>query len=143
MARLPRDRVGTSGIEVFLRERPLADGDAEERRCLTIVSDTNVKLDTTDISRPLGGNFDGGRRQRSQPDYQFRRVFSDQASQEDVYAAVGKEVVDQALQPSGGKDGCLIAYGQTGSGKTYSMRGKSVISVRGDEGRGIIPRHVF
>ncbi|RNF24448.1 putative kinesin [Trypanosoma conorhini] len=42
------------------------------------------------------------------------------SSQEDVYNAVGRPVLENSLE---GYNGCVFAYGQTGSGKTFSMFG--------------------
>ena len=60
------------------------------------------------------------------------------ASQEDVFAAIGKPLLANAFK---GYNGCLFAYGQTGSGKSYSMMGtnsKCITDI--DETTGIIPR---
>ena len=51
------------------------------------------------------------------------------ADQDKVYAAVGRQVLNNALN---GYHCCLFAYGQTGSGKSYSMIGYGV-------NRGIVP----
>lgn len=64
----------------------------------------------------------------------FDRVFDQESSQEEVFEAVGRPVVEDVLE---GYNGTLFAYGQTGSGKTYTMMGLDVL----DEGkRGIMPR---
>ncbi|XP_055840153.1 kinesin-like protein KIF13B isoform X4 [Episyrphus balteatus] len=52
------------------------------------------------------------------------------ASQEDVFASVGRDILDNAFQ---GYNACIFAYGQTGSGKSYTMMGTQ-------ESKGIIPR---
>lgn len=54
---------------------------------------------------------------------------SDYATQQMVYEALGKQVLDNAWE---GYHCCLFAYGQTGSGKSYSMVGYG-------ENKGIVP----
>ncbi|KAJ1559593.1 Kinesin- protein 6, partial [Cladochytrium tenue] len=71
--------------------------------------------------------------QRENYDYAFDRVFDGDASQEEVFDAVAKDVVLSALM---GYNGTIFAYGQTGSGKTFTITG-------GGEkyaDRGLIPR---
>ena len=67
--------------------------------------------------------------------YAFDRVFKPDASQESVYAATAKEIVDDVLS---GYNGTIFAYGQTSSGKTHTMEG--VLS--SEKLQGIIPRIV-
>ncbi|XP_065165638.1 kinesin-like protein KIF13A isoform X3 [Atheta coriaria] len=52
------------------------------------------------------------------------------ASQEKVFASVGKDILDNAFQ---GYNACIFAYGQTGSGKSYTMMGAQ-------DNKGLIPR---
>lgn len=49
-------------------------------------------------------------------------VFSDKASQADLFERVGRPIVKNVVK---GYNGTLLAYGQTGSGKTHSMIGPS------------------
>lgn len=53
--------------------------------------------------------------------YNFDFVGGEDSTQEDVFAKVGKPIVDQCLQ---GYNGSIFAYGQTGSGKTHTIQGK-------------------
>jgi hypothetical protein len=60
------------------------------------------------------------------------------ATQEDIYAEVGKPLLDNILI---GFNGCIMAYGQSGSGKTYTMMGNHDRTDRNDSSDfGIIPR---
>jgi hypothetical protein len=60
------------------------------------------------------------------------------ATQEDIYAKVGKPLLDNILI---GFNGCIMAYGQSGSGKTYTMMGNHDRTDRNDSSDfGIIPR---
>eukprot|EP00667_Euglena_gracilis_P002993 EG_transcript_3001 len=52
--------------------------------------------------------------------FHFDGVFGPSCTQQDVYAAVGIPLLNDALQ---GYHTCLFAYGQTGSGKTWSLTG--------------------
>uniref|UniRef100_A0A8D8LMB0 Kinesin-like protein KIF13A n=1 Tax=Cacopsylla melanoneura TaxID=428564 RepID=A0A8D8LMB0_9HEMI len=52
------------------------------------------------------------------------------ASQEKVFDALGRDILDNAFQ---GYNACIFAYGQTGSGKSYTMMGSQ-------DNKGIIPR---
>ncbi|XP_011262990.1 kinesin-like protein KIF13B isoform X5 [Camponotus floridanus] len=52
------------------------------------------------------------------------------ASQEVVFDALGRDILDNAFQ---GYNACIFAYGQTGSGKSYTMMGSG-------DNKGIIPR---
>ncbi|XP_029155685.1 kinesin-like protein KIF13B isoform X9 [Nylanderia fulva] len=52
------------------------------------------------------------------------------ASQDVVFDALGRDILDNAFQ---GYNACIFAYGQTGSGKSYTMMGSG-------DNKGIIPR---
>ncbi|KYQ58267.1 Kinesin-like protein KIF13A, partial [Trachymyrmex zeteki] len=52
------------------------------------------------------------------------------ASQDIVFNALGRDILDNAFQ---GYNACIFAYGQTGSGKSYTMMGSG-------DNKGIIPR---
>ena len=47
-------------------------------------------------------------------------MFGPDKTNDDVYQAIGKPLVDYCLA---GGSSCCIAYGQTGSGKTYTQTG--------------------
>ncbi|RLN67563.1 hypothetical protein BBJ29_006148 [Phytophthora kernoviae] len=52
--------------------------------------------------------------------FTFDRVFSEDASQTDVFHVVGAPITQACLE---GYNGTIFAYGQTGSGKTFTMQG--------------------
>eukprot|EP00759_Apiculatamorpha_spiralis_P047403 PhF_6_TR43117/c0_g1_i2/m.65922 len=52
--------------------------------------------------------------------FTFDRIFSSDCGQSEVFEAVGRPLVEAALQ---GYNGTVLAYGQTGSGKTHTMMG--------------------
>ena len=63
----------------------------------------------------------------------FDALFGPDSTQEAVFEAVGRPVVEAALN---GVNATILAYGQTGSGKTHTMQGSS------SAGQGITPRVV-
>ena len=50
----------------------------------------------------------------------FDALFGPDSSQEAVFDAIGRPIVEAALN---GVNGTILAYGQTGSGKTHTMQG--------------------
>ncbi|KAJ3360592.1 kinesin motor protein cin8 [Allomyces arbusculus] len=73
--------------------------------------------------------------------YTFDRVFSPDATQQDVYADVVAPMLEEVLA---GYNCTVFAYGQTGTGKTYTMEG-SLQEVDGQltDDAGMIPRALF
>ena len=72
-------------------------------------------------------------RQRGQlTEFSFDSCLGGTSSQEEVYNACARPIVESALR---GYSGTILAYGPTGSGKTFTMRGGA-----DDETSGIIPR---
>ncbi|EKX47236.1 hypothetical protein GUITHDRAFT_69951 [Guillardia theta CCMP2712] len=68
-----------------------------------------------------------------QATYQFDRIFTQDATQEEVFHVVMKDSVDSVLN---GFNATVLAYGQSGAGKTHTMFGTE----KSDQG--IIPRSV-
>ena len=96
-------------VRVFVRVRPSAStaGDgSSSRSCLDITEGAQ--------SLTIGA---GSKQARS---FHFDNVFGNISTQEEVFLAIGKSAVDNALQ---GYNGTVFAYGQTGSGKTHTMLG--------------------
>lgn len=62
-------------------------------------------------------------------EFEFDKVFPQQASQEDIFVDV-EPILKSALD---GNNVCVLAFGQTGTGKTFTMDGKN-------EQPGIVPR---
>nr|QWT43336.1 kinesin-like protein KIN14G [Citrullus lanatus] len=100
-------------IRVFCRVRPF------------------LLIDRRRICEPILLEQDKVRVQSSgtRKEFEFDKVFSKEASQEEIYSEV-EPIVQSALD---GRNVCIIAYGQTGTGKTYTMDGKM-------EQLGIVPR---
>ena len=65
--------------------------------------------------------------------FKFSHVFDMQATQDEVFDTVAKQMIDAFLD---GYNGTIFAYGQTSSGKTHTIEG----SGRKFVDRGLIPR---
>ena len=65
--------------------------------------------------------------------FKFSQVFDMQATQDEVFDAVARQMIDAFLD---GYNGTIFAYGQTSSGKTHTIEGNG----RKFVGRGLIPR---
>ncbi|CAM9218058.1 unnamed protein product, partial [Hapterophycus canaliculatus] len=65
--------------------------------------------------------------------FKFDGVLGEKATQEDVFAKIGKGAVHNVLD---GYNSTVFAYGQTGSGKTFTVTGGAERYVD----RGLIPR---
>lgn len=93
----------------------------KSRKCIQEVKD-NKQLVVASMSNGGGGET-----------FSFDFVGGEESAQEDIFAIVGKPIVDQCLQ---GYNGSIFAYGQTGSGKTHTIQGK--FEDKGE--RGLLPR---
>ena len=72
--------------------------------------------------------------------FAFDRVFSERATQREVYDTCARDAVVAVTQ---GFNATLIAYGQTGTGKTFTMEGvHDAHGAYSTEDRGIIPRSI-
>jgi len=116
-----------NNVQVFARFRPVADRKDHLETCVECGDDGLSCSLSNDGKEHL---------------FQFSRVFSPWASQDDVYMAVGRSIIDGVIH---GFNGAIIAYGQTGSGKTHTMVGpggaEDIIGGRFDgPDNGIIPR---
>ncbi|XP_067053137.1 kinesin-like protein KIF15 isoform X2 [Acropora muricata] len=113
-------------IRVYVRVRPPSkhlETDVDRTPCLEVTSGNTVVL----YSKPDAKNFS------------FDHVADINTTQEEVFGAVGKKIVEGCVS---GYNGTIFAYGQTGSGKTFTMLGPA----EGEEEsfthqlRGVIPR---
>ena len=75
-------------------------------------------------------------KQHRMREFRFDHAFGPDATQDDVFAALGEPIVDAVLR---GHNGCVCAYGQTGSGKTYTM---GILEEVNDKHAGLIPRSI-
>jgi predicted esterase len=109
--------VPNKSFRVFIRARPFLPREAGMQSCLDI-----SPLQDWDPPPKWDGPSPDKVTVHKEKEFVFDRVFGPEATQEEVYDAVGKPLVDSVL---GGHSSCLFAYGQTGSGKTFSMEGQS------------------
>ncbi|XP_042516391.1 kinesin-like protein KIN-14U isoform X2 [Macadamia integrifolia] len=100
-------------IRVFCRVRPFQS--TNMRRTREPISTESDKI----VVRSAG----------SRKEYGFDKVFTQEASQEDVFVEV-EPIIRSALD---GHNVCILAYGQTGTGKTFTMEGSN-------DQLGIVPR---
>ncbi|XP_067651660.1 kinesin-like protein KIF15 [Haliotis asinina] len=112
-------------IKVFVRVRPPDKGDNE------LGAQRAIEVDDQRNSVTV----------RAKPDakvFSFDKVADVNITQEAVFCAVGKGIIDGCLN---GYNGTIFAYGQTGSGKTFTMLGPSEDSESFQhELRGVTPR---
>ena len=116
----------TKRIHVLVRVRPpftdeMEDDEAEAEATVRVTPAGLVRL----VSK-----------QHRVREFRFDRAFGPDATQDDVFVALGETVVDAVLR---GHNGCVCAYGQTGSGKTYTM---GILEEVNDQHAGLIPRSI-
>lgn len=109
----------TERIMVYLRIRPSTDEETRTQK-------ENI-IDQIDSSRKTVFV----KKENDRKQFSFDHIFDFSSVQKEVYAKVGKPVVDCVLE---GYNGTIFAYGQTGTGKTHTMIGGL------GESKGIIPR---
>lgn len=115
----------SNNVVVAVRVRPFDKREiSHKEKCVIRMEENTVQLESKN---------DGGTDRR----FTFDNCFWSHcptdtgfASQEYVFDAVGRSVLDNAFN---GYNACIFAYGQTGSGKTYTMMGTQ-------EDLGVIPR---
>ena len=92
-----------SNIRVMCRFRPLNKSEEQigSKMCVKFPSDQQEETCL------IGGKC-----------YVFDRVFKPDSTQEQIYSATAKEIVEDVLS---GYNGTIFAYGQTSSGKTHTM----------------------
>jgi kinesin family protein 5 len=101
---LRAENASNASVQVFARFRPQnkMEREAKSTDCVTLGEKTvDVRKSDNSVAQ-----------------YEFNRVFNEEASQEAVYKDSVQEIVAATLE---GFSGTVIAYGQTGSGKTHTM----------------------
>ncbi|GFN76465.1 kinesin-like protein [Plakobranchus ocellatus] len=83
------------------------------------------------VPRELASGFINNKKENYS--FRFDKVFDQRTSQDEVFEAVARPVIDNVVQ---GYNGTIFAYGQTGSGKTFTITGGAERYMD----RGIIPR---
>mmetsp|Transcript_90596 Transcript_90596/g.202438 ORF Transcript_90596/g.202438 Transcript_90596/m.202438 type:complete len:883 (-) Transcript_90596:144-2792(-) len=107
---------GPNSIAVCVRKRPLQPNEVAQREldCATAVNPYAIiheqKYKVDGITKCLESH-----------QFEFDRVFDEEASTEDVYRTVAQPLVPWVIEQGGRVT--VFAYGQTGSGKTHTMTG--------------------
>eukprot|EP00759_Apiculatamorpha_spiralis_P021811 PhF_6_TR26346/c3_g1_i1/m.37915 len=114
----------SAGVDVFTRIRPPLS-DTEETTWPSSGIPVVAVLDNYTI-RTVNAE------KKNQHEYTFNQIFGTNATQEELYRAVGAPLVKHIFS---GYNTCLLAYGQTGCGKTHTMMGG-----QSSETMGVIPR---
>lgn len=113
-----------SSVKVAVRVRPFASRE-NNRRCRCIIgmhgATTTILNPRNPSEKPKSFTFDYSYWSHNEGDPHF-------ASQKQVYADIGKEMLEHAFE---GYNICIFAYGQTGSGKSYTMMGKQEVGQKG------------
>ncbi|GAM90512.1 hypothetical protein ANO11243_085560 [Dothideomycetidae sp. 11243] len=113
-------------IKVVVRVRPFNNRELERKaRCIVQMKDTQTVLTpfapTDPKSKSNKAVLEGTKTFAFDKSYwSFNRNDPNFAGQDDLFADLGKPLLDNAFQ---GYNNCIFAYGQTGSGKSYSMMG--------------------
>ncbi|RUS78390.1 hypothetical protein EGW08_013838 [Elysia chlorotica] len=118
-------------IQIFARVKPSKA--VKTGVCLYEIDDDeagNPRLQIV-VPRELASGFINNKKENYS--FRFDKVFDQKTSQDEVFDAVAKPVIDNAIQ---GYNGTIFAYGQTGSGKTFTITGGAERYMD----RGIIPR---
>ncbi|XP_070819945.1 uncharacterized protein [Chaetodon trifascialis] len=104
-------------IRVFCRIRPVSRAEVAQGGAIAVekIDDYSVVVETP----------------RGQREFQFDRVFSAEASQDDLFHDTSR-LIQSAID---GFNVCIFSYGQTGSGKTFTMVGD-----KEQKNPGIMPR---
>eukprot|EP00927_Polykrikos_kofoidii_P021460 TRINITY_DN20285_c1_g1_i1.p1 TRINITY_DN20285_c1_g1~~TRINITY_DN20285_c1_g1_i1.p1 ORF type:complete len:812 (+),score=165.11 TRINITY_DN20285_c1_g1_i1:205-2640(+) len=124
---------GDSRVRVFARVRPANRGE-QKKPCVHLSEKDRTVRILSEVETPAWvDGAQAGAPQTEAQQFIFDGVFAEQASQEDVFALVGRPVLRECLL---GFNGTVFAYGQTGSGKTHSLLH---VGSGGDDA-GIMPR---
>jgi Kinesin motor domain len=116
-------KLSKKGTNVFVRFRPDNERENEGRQCVDYFPD----LKTVSVENHS---------------FRFKRVFSSETTQDQVFMNVGVPLIEPILD---GYNCGLLAYGQTGGGKTFTLLGHGFdqpdrIGNSDPEKRGIAPR---
>jgi len=113
---------GTEGVQVFLRLRPLPEGE---------VSAIEVKADGCSVRATAPAPLNERKEFKEPRDYSFTSVMDERTTQEDVYSAAAEDIVEKFQAE--GKSGLIFTYGVTNAGKSHTVLGTN-------EDPGLLPR---
>ena len=125
-------------IQIYARVRP-TDGPFDGLQISMGSNEDNNSIDTSNDTIIINTENKGEPQSKyskapgSKLQFRFSRVFGMQATQEEIFDTVARQMIDTFLD---GYNGTIFAYGQTSSGKTHTIEG----SGRKFIDRGLIPR---
>ncbi len=119
-------------ITVCVRIRPLQqvdnDTSSEQQRSWIIGDSENSVIRNnsntlTDVIDGIDNSFaiTPTKTKTTEQSYNFDKVYGEEASTQDVYEDIVKEIVSSVCHQ--GRNGTVFSYGQTSTGKTYTMHG--------------------
>lgn len=141
----PRKDEGNNNIRVAVRIRPFNSRELAEKTASGETHGTAFEVwgTTSVVVREQENNIYQSEYTRGGRTFNYDQVFnavsdqpsakSSQASQEDIFEAIGTPILENALDAY---NGCLLAYGQTGSGKSHSVLGDPT----NETDKGLLPR---
>ncbi|XP_020319700.1 kinesin-like protein KIF20A isoform X1 [Oncorhynchus kisutch] len=115
------DEGSTDRVRVFLRIRPLTEGEkerGEEQGCVCVHNEESLILKAPKDSQNMKCAERGVA--QSVHKFSFSRIFGPGTTQQDIYESTMKEMVRDVLR---GESRLLYTYGVTNSGKTYTVQG--------------------
>ena len=111
----------TSTFTVAARVRPLSSEEAMREGFACVLPAGPGKAKSTQEAMVLTPKVSlKGMPTLDKANFAFDRFFGADATDDEVYAALGRPLVHRAMA---GQVGVVFAYGQTGSGKTHTMGG--------------------
>ena len=129
-------------IQIYARVRPtdgpfdglqVSTGSNEDNNSINAQSNTLEDMITINTENKDEPPSKYSKAPGSKLQFRFSRVFGMQATQEEIFDTVARQMIDTFLD---GYNGTIFAYGQTSSGKTHTIEG----SGRKFIDRGLIPR---
>jgi len=119
-------------MKVCVRIRPLQqvdnDTSSEQQRSWIIGDSENSVIRNnsntlTDVIDGIDNSFaiTPTKTKTTEQSYNFDKVYGEEASTQDVYEDIVKEIVSSVCHQ--GRNGTVFSYGQTSTGKTYTMHG--------------------
>uniref|UniRef100_A0AAZ3RGG8 Kinesin-like protein n=1 Tax=Oncorhynchus tshawytscha TaxID=74940 RepID=A0AAZ3RGG8_ONCTS len=110
----------TDKVKVFLRIRPLTEGEkerGEEQGCVCVQNEESLMLKAPKDSQNMKSAERGVA--QSMHKFSFSQIFGPETKQQDFFESTMKEMVRDVLR---GESRLLYTYGVTNSGKTYTIQ---------------------
>uniref|UniRef100_A0A7M4FAT8 Kinesin family member 18B n=1 Tax=Crocodylus porosus TaxID=8502 RepID=A0A7M4FAT8_CROPO len=124
MASVPPPEEGSVTVVVRVRPQNQREQEGNQHSTVRVVDDRILVFDPEEPCLPgvfMGfRGHDAPKRKGKDLKFMFDRVFSEHATQEEVFQHTTKEILDGVLN---GYNCSVFAYGATGAGKTYTMLG--------------------